>query len=62
MQKGDERGQIGEADALTAARIFQAEAPHCRFAGRFLPDAQQVGVVSRWSDVHVLDRLPPMTP
>ncbi len=45
MQKGDKRGQIGKAEALTTARVFQAEAPNGRFAGRFLPDAQQVGVV-----------------
>jgi len=53
MQKSHKRGQIGKAEALTSARIFQAEAPNGRFAGgstelveaRFLPDAQQVGVV-----------------
>jgi len=45
MQKSHQRGQVGKTDALTTARIFQAEAPNGRFAGRFLPDAQQVGVV-----------------
>jgi len=53
MQKGDERGQIGKAHALTAAWILKAEAPYGRFSGRLLPDAQQVGVVCGWLGTHL---------